>query len=156
MSIQSEIDRINGAKASIKSAISSKGVTVPSDASIEDLPALVRSIPQEGGESVSNTFTATFDFDLANMEAKNPSHTAMEIAEAYRSGMTVQGIFVYSFNGDIDGNIIVPLSMVIDMGSYGIVQFNTTIMMNGVLMYISVDYTPETLTTTIRPISTLS
>lgn len=49
MSIQSQIDRINGAKNSIKSAISSKGVSVPSGASIDDLPALVRSIPQEGG-----------------------------------------------------------------------------------------------------------
>ena len=49
MSIQSQIDRINDAKNSIKSAISSKGVSVPSSVSIDDLPALVRSIPQEGG-----------------------------------------------------------------------------------------------------------
>lgn len=49
MSIQSQIDRINGAKDSLKSAISSKGVSVPTGATIEDLPALVRSISQEGG-----------------------------------------------------------------------------------------------------------
>lgn len=51
MSIQSQIDRINNAKSSLKSAISSKGVSVPASANIEDLPALVRSIPQEGGGS---------------------------------------------------------------------------------------------------------
>ena len=49
MSIQSQIDRINNAKSSLKSAISSKGVAVPESASIDDLPSLVRSIPQEGG-----------------------------------------------------------------------------------------------------------
>lgn len=156
MSIQSEIDRINGAKASIKSAISSKGVTVPSGASIEDLPALVRSIPQEGGGSVSNTFTVTFDFDLASMQARNPSHTAMEIVEAYRNGYTVQGNFVYSVGNGIDGNILCPLSMVIDIGAYGLVEFNTTILVSGVLAYISVDYNPEALTTVVKPISTLS
>ena len=109
-----------------------------------------------GGENVSNTFTVTFDFDLASMQARNPSHTAMEIVEAYRNGYTVQGNFVYSVSADVLGNILCPLSMVIDMGVYGLVEFNTTILVSGVLAYISVDYNPDALTTVVKPISTLS
>lgn len=51
MSIQSQIDRINNAKTGIISAISSKGVSVANGASIDDLPALVRSISQGGSGS---------------------------------------------------------------------------------------------------------
>ncbi len=49
MSIQSQIDRINNAKSEIASAISAKGVAVAEGTSIDGLPALIRSIPQEGG-----------------------------------------------------------------------------------------------------------
>lgn len=44
MSIKTEIDRIKQSKADIISALKSKGVTVPSDASIDDLSALVEAI----------------------------------------------------------------------------------------------------------------
>lgn len=51
MSIQSEINRITSAKASIVSAITAKGGTVPTGASIDDLPSAVASIPTSGGGS---------------------------------------------------------------------------------------------------------
>ena len=51
MSIQTQIDRLNNAKSEIASAISSKGVAVAEGTSIDGLPALIRSIPQEGGSS---------------------------------------------------------------------------------------------------------
>lgn len=44
MSIKTEIDRIKQSKADIISALKTKGVTVPSDASIDDLSALVDAI----------------------------------------------------------------------------------------------------------------
>ena len=44
MSIKTEIDRIKQSKADIISALKSKGVTVPTDASIDDLSALVEAI----------------------------------------------------------------------------------------------------------------
>lgn len=44
MSIKTEIDRIKQSKADIISALTTKGVTVPSDASIDDLSALVDAI----------------------------------------------------------------------------------------------------------------
>jgi len=45
MSIQTQIDRLASAKAAIGSAISGKGVTVPSEAKLDDMAALVATIP---------------------------------------------------------------------------------------------------------------
>ena len=44
MSTASEISRIQSAKADIKSAIESKGVTVPSDAKIDAYAPLIQAI----------------------------------------------------------------------------------------------------------------
>ena len=49
MSIQSEITRLSNAKASLKTAIEGKGVTVSSDAKLDAYPSLVSSIEQGGG-----------------------------------------------------------------------------------------------------------
>lgn len=49
MSLQSEITRIKNAKSALKTSLESKGVTVPSDALIDEYPALVESI-QAGEE----------------------------------------------------------------------------------------------------------
>lgn len=49
MSIQSEITRISNAVDDTKTAIGEKGVEVPNDATVDDLPTLVRSIKTEGG-----------------------------------------------------------------------------------------------------------
>lgn len=61
--VQSHLERIIGAKESLKSAISSKGVSVPSSASIDDYPALVRSIPQEGGGSATPSSGGVIDVE---------------------------------------------------------------------------------------------
>lgn len=58
MSIKTEIDRIKQSKADIISALTNKGVTVPSDASIDDLSALVEAI-EVGSDPVLQTKTAT-------------------------------------------------------------------------------------------------
>ena len=78
MSIQSEIDRLNNAKAEIAEAISEKGVAVPTGTSFDGFPALVRGIPQEGGSGDSNV-TVTFDMDISTISASNFSHTYDEI-----------------------------------------------------------------------------
>lgn len=50
MSIATEITRLQNAKAALKSAIENKGVTVPSEDTLDDYPSLVDSIPTGGGE----------------------------------------------------------------------------------------------------------
>lgn len=52
MSIQSEITRITSARDSSFTAVGEKGVTVPTNSTIDDLPGLIRSI-QVGGDYVS-------------------------------------------------------------------------------------------------------
>ena len=59
MSISSEITRITNAKNAIASAISSKGVIVPSGAKIDDMPALIDDISGGGNyQSKSVTYTS--------------------------------------------------------------------------------------------------
>lgn len=58
MSIKTEIDRIKQSKADIISALKTKGVTVPSDASIDDLSALVQAI-EVGSDPVLQSKTVT-------------------------------------------------------------------------------------------------
>lgn len=69
MSIQSEITRIENAKSSIKSAIESKGVSVPANAKIDDYGDLVNQITQDGsgGETggnlyINNLNSSQFDY----------------------------------------------------------------------------------------------
>lgn len=49
MSISSEIERIQTAKSAIITSIENKGVTVPTGATIDELPELIDSIPSGGG-----------------------------------------------------------------------------------------------------------
>ena len=49
MSVQSEIDRIAGAKSNISTAITNKGVTVPSGTKLDGMAALIDSISSGGG-----------------------------------------------------------------------------------------------------------
>ena len=62
MSVQTQIDRISGAVADAKSAISAKGVTVPENANVESLAGLIGQI--EGGGIDTSDATATAD-DIA-------------------------------------------------------------------------------------------
>ena len=54
MAISDEITRLQQAKSALKTSIEGKGVTVSSDATLDDYPALVDSIETGGGGSVSD------------------------------------------------------------------------------------------------------
>ena len=54
MSVATEIQRIENAKAGIKAALEEKGVTVPSSTKIDGYPSLVESIPSGGGGKEMN------------------------------------------------------------------------------------------------------
>ena len=53
MSVQSEITRLENAKASIKAAIEGKGVTVPDATLLDGMAALIESIEAGGGNDLS-------------------------------------------------------------------------------------------------------
>ena len=61
MSIQTELTRLTNAKAAIKTAIESKGVTVPSDTLLDGMASLIESIEAGGAPSLQSksiTYTA--------------------------------------------------------------------------------------------------
>lgn len=63
MSVQSEIDRIAGAKSDISTAITNKGVTVPSGTKLDNMAALIDSIESGGG---LNYIHVEFSYDPYN------------------------------------------------------------------------------------------
>ena len=61
MSVQSEITRLENAKAAIKAAIEGKGVTVPDGTLLDGMATLIESIEAGGGNFATGTFTTTDD-----------------------------------------------------------------------------------------------
>lgn len=62
MSVQSEITRLQNAKAAIKTAIEGKGVTVPDGTLLDGMATLIESIEAGGGANVTaGTITVTSD-----------------------------------------------------------------------------------------------
>ena len=62
MSITTEITRLQNAKAALKGSIEAKGVTVASDATLDQYPALVDEIPQGGGGAAEKAVNF-YDYD---------------------------------------------------------------------------------------------
>ena len=65
MSVHSEIDRIAGAKSDIATAITNKGVTVPSGTKLDGMAALIDSISGGGGGGL-NYIHVEFSYDPFN------------------------------------------------------------------------------------------
>lgn len=101
MSIQSEINRLESAKADIKTAIESKGVTVPESTTLEAYGALVGQIQAGGGgESIEYI---NFSVNLSNITAdfiiKNSELDALE--PIHKSDQIISGEFVSPKNSII-------------------------------------------------------
>ncbi len=59
MSVATEIQRLNTAKAGIKSALEAKGVTVDTATTLDGYPQLVSSIPSGGGDEINGLVDGT-------------------------------------------------------------------------------------------------
>ena len=68
MSIQAELDRIGSARDALAASIAAKGVSVPTDATIDDMAALVDAI-QTGGGTLKATLAGTITFTFASITA---------------------------------------------------------------------------------------
>ena len=83
MSIQTELTRITNAKAAVKAAIESKGVTVPTGTKLDGLAALVEAISAGG---VSPDFGYALDFGtmiLANDKVGSSKNIITNLSKVY-------------------------------------------------------------------------
>lgn len=93
MSIQSEIDRLTGARESIGSAIAAKGVTVPDDTRLEGMAELISSISTSSSipvisVTVRNGTSADITVYIAN-KAKTISSGAQALGLGTPAGTLV-------------------------------------------------------------------
>lgn len=72
MAISDEIARLQQAKADLKTAIEGKGVTVPSNATLDDYPALVDSIEAGGGSGENMIKFIKIDLSGKSTSRSNP------------------------------------------------------------------------------------
>ena len=86
MSVQSEIDRIAGAKSDISTAITNKGVTVPSGTKLDGMAALINSIESGGGGG--GVETCTFYIYLGD--------SGTVYATVYENGEIIARTFTFS------------------------------------------------------------
>lgn len=107
MSVQSEIDRIAGAKSDISTAITNKGVTVPSGTKLDGMAALIDSISGGGGGGSSQGgFSVTFptaDSNYVNWSKLTVAYilksdgTILDIKDkTVIAGKTIDGVILFT------------------------------------------------------------
>ena len=79
MTIASEITRLNNAKAAIKQSLANKGVEVSDSALLDEYPALIDSIPMEGGNPYYEDFYNLRTNNGTNMTGLFARCTASEL-----------------------------------------------------------------------------
>ena len=134
MSVQSEIDRIAGAKSDISTAITNKGVTVPSGTKLDGMAALIDSI--SGGEDViikQVTFNPSSNYLLSNNKCV-VTHNCGKIPKAVfifsdnTSNSYVGYGYIFNFSGSNNTkNVSMYTSFGVTDGTYR-VEFTTTTM----------------------------
>ena len=134
MSVQSEIDRIAGAKSDISTAIMNKGVTVPSGTKLDGMAALIDSI--SGGEDViikRVTFRPPANYLLSDNRSV-VTHNCGKIPKAVfifsdNTSNTYVGYgYIYNFSGSNDTrDVSMYYSFGVSQGAYR-VAFTTTTM----------------------------
>lgn len=97
MSIQSEINRLNGAKSSLKAAMESLGVTVPSDKKIDEYADLVTGTAPYIGEN-GNWFVAGKDTGVAAQGPIGPQGNPGSAGEQGETGPAGRGITRVSYS----------------------------------------------------------
>lgn len=89
MSIATEIQRIQSAKGTIKSAIEAKGVTVPSGATLDTYGTYIRSIETGGsGSDYEQKFIDMIENDITSVTVPNGTTMIGDYAFYYRNKIT--------------------------------------------------------------------
>ena len=125
MSIQSQIDRIIGFRDDSFDAVEAKGVTVPADATIDDLPSLIMSIPSGSGSAV--TVVDTLDANGGTIR----EITAVSLAgDTVAADKLLYGYTAHNYLGQaVTGTYTPPaatfaphLAVITKSGSFGVID----------------------------------
>ncbi len=105
MSIATEISRLQSAKASIKTAIEGKGVTVPSATLLDGYAALISSIPTGGGGTLPYTPLEYLETDgnsyiNTGIKSQDPMFCDMKV----KINTSISTSEVFAGTGNVDGN----------------------------------------------------
>ena len=114
MSIQSELTRLTNAKAAIKTAIESKGVTVPSGTLLDGMAALIDAIEAGGGAKIATgSFTPTAGcnyYEITHNLGKKPTLAICLCVQIIKGSFEVlyddstQRIVQFNSNGYLSGS----------------------------------------------------
>ena len=151
MSVQSEIDRIAGAKSDISTAITNKGVTVPDGTKLDGMAALIDSISGGGGGGSSQGgFSVTFPSAGSNNYANWSLFTVAYILKAdgtildikdytVVAGKTIDGVVLFTAGNEgyfglkftFKGKVcLYTPGLAVDNSPYMCVTFNDTTVTN--------------------------
>lgn len=107
MSVQSEITRLQNAKAAIKAAIEGKGVTVPEATLLDGMASLIESIEAGGGSSTKDFYfgTITISYLTENMIVAWPNIPDVLVIIGPVSGSLSDRVGLAIHIKDADGGI---------------------------------------------------
>ena len=111
MSVQSEIDRINGNVASTYTALSEMGATMPAQQNSDNLPGTVRTVPQGGGSGGGSCVIYAYAAMNEDGASVTTDVTPDEVQNAVNSGK------VFIMRLDL-GGILIYLNVVTAMDGY--------------------------------------
>lgn len=150
MSVQSEITRLETAKSDIATAITNKGVTVPSGTKLDGMAALIGSIESGGGGSgggssqggFSVTFPAAGSNNYSNWSSFSVAYilkadgTILDITDyTVVAGKTIDGVVLFTAGGQnyyglqftFKGKVVLYTPQLADVFLSGVCQaFNDT------------------------------
>ena len=137
MSIATEITRLQGAKASLKTSIENKGVTVPSNALLDTYSTLVDAIPQGGGSSLTPKDINFYDYDGTLLYAYTFAEVQQltEMPEPPNHGSS----FPYSVREMGNGGWTESLTFIKNLDSPFNVGVNYEAINNTTKLYITID-----------------
>lgn len=91
MSIQAQINRIIGFRDQSLQAVRNKGVTVPQDATIDDLPTYIGMIPAGSATLIPKTITQNGTYTASDDNADGYSEVVVNVPNSYTATITGSG-----------------------------------------------------------------
>lgn len=131
MSVQSEITRLQNAKAAIKTAIEGKGVTVPDGTLLDGMASLIESIEAGGGKIARGEFTLSEDvrnYTVQHNLGVTPNFAVLSYEFSYGTSTQNRGYACYAYSNSQFGVYRITGNLLAGSANYALT--NTTALSN--------------------------